>query len=203
MNTLAFLKSYTPSRFIHQKLEKKRPEGLVFILVINALIGVFLAFFYTGGFFFPLTDGIGIFLNFFTYLLAGIVYSVVRYFCFGGIFHLLILLAGGKKSYLTSINIFLFSRLPANLFALFVLLYQFISWMPHLFIPHLSFAILFLGTALAQFYSFALIYKSAREKQKTKPIRSILFFIIIPALYILLTVLPVPLPLAEYLNSLF
>ena len=113
-------------------------------------------------------------------LIGGIVIGFIGYWLVGSIFHVGVLLAGGKKKAKTSRMIFLYAGLPFSLTVIILMLINMIAFRGDYFAYgglEQSWNTL---AILASLYSLILGYIGVREIQKTKKVRSILLFIALP-----------------------
>jgi len=115
-------------------------------------------------------------------LVWGIVIALIGYWVVGSIFHLGVLLAGGKGKAKTSRLIYLYSSMP-HVLAAIVLIALNMLVMGKNYFEYGGLAIEWLLVLfIAATYSWYLAYAGAVKIQKTKKFRSILIFLILPIL---------------------
>jgi hypothetical protein len=113
-------------------------------------------------------------------LLLGIVIGFIGYWVIGSIFHLGVLLAGGHKKAKTSRLIYVYCWMPHALVVTATFLAAMLGQRENYFLNGGIAANWFYPATFASLYSIILGYIGATEIQKTKKIRSILLFILLP-----------------------
>ncbi|MBN1258911.1 hypothetical protein JXA05_04105 [Candidatus Peregrinibacteria bacterium] len=118
-------------------------------------------------------------------LLLGIVSGYIGYFILGSWYHLRVWLAGGEKKWRISCNLWLYAGMP--IFSVWLLLKIMAmaqygnAYFKMAMAPFSALTLVLL--LLAVLYSVYLSYTGVVLIQKTKPVRSVIFFIALPVLF--------------------
>lgn len=116
---------------------------------------------------------------------GGIIIGYLQYWILGALYHLKVWFSGGIKNFKTSRYLFLYTGIPIYVIVLLTAIFNNITYGNRYFIEptnHLldsAWAILLI---IGIIYSIILSYRGVRLLLKTKYIRSIIFFIILPAI---------------------
>ncbi len=115
-------------------------------------------------------------------VILGIIIAFIAYYALGSIFHLAVMLAGGKGKMKNSRLIFLYSSLPYTLSIFVLILINMLILRRGYFESNGMDLVYLLIITVAHIYSLYLNYKGAIFIQKTKKIRSIIIMIVFPIL---------------------
>ena len=118
-------------------------------------------------------------------LILGLILALVAYWGMGSVYHLFVRLSGGERNARVSRYIYLYSGLPVFIIVIFSVIINMLVYGNEYLLGNvnetLNYIWLFLKFS-AVIYSIILGYIGVRNMQKTKKIRSVIFFILIPVL---------------------
>jgi len=121
-------------------------------------------------------------------LAFGVINGLLSYWIGGAIYHLRVLLSGGRRDFRASRRIFVYARLPMFFITILLTIVETAVYGNKYFTESthdlLDLMIICLST-LAIIYALVLSYKGVRFVQNTKRLRSIFFFILLPAAFYL------------------
>lgn len=178
-----FFKNYFSNYkgFLEKYINKKRPP--FFVLSLFGL-GSFVSFYVMEMEIYNQTSGIGGFLEFwFILLIVSVIIGYLYYVILGVIFNILVWLSGGKTNLLKSANISLYSGLSLYIAVIAFKVIETIILRNGMFTEKMSSApviMFFLIVLIGMIYRAYLNYKGAIIIQKTKKVRTIIFFMIMP-----------------------
>lgn len=118
----------------------------------------------------------------------GIVGGFFMYYVPGLVYHALMRLSGGKKGWRISANLSIFSMLPFMLTnIIFYIIFSLYLGNEYLFTEEINIVelIFFISILITTMYSIILGYRGAIIVKKTKPVRSIVFLLVIPLIFYL------------------
>lgn len=115
-------------------------------------------------------------------LILGLIMGLIGYWLLGSLFHLGVLIAGGKGMAKTSRLINLYASLPHTLVVIAVIAFNMLALRGSYFEYGGLANVWIFMTFAAAIYSWYLGYVGAMEIQKTKRVRSILIFLVLPIL---------------------
>ncbi|MFH0837967.1 MAG: Yip1 family protein [Patescibacteria group bacterium] len=186
MGMIDFFKSYFGGykAFLHKNIELKKPPYWLLVIWFYGVVRVLVRLDSS-------VAGIGFNFNiqgwfdlWVTSLVLGAVIGFIGYWLVGSIFHLGVLLAGGHKKAKTSRMIFIYSGIPHTIAVMALFFVGMLALRENYFLNGGLDPRWFYISGAASFYSIVLGYIGAVEVQKTKKIRSILLFLVVPiALY--------------------
>ena len=176
-----FFGSYTS--FIEKYFKNKKPP---FFFSIFWMFGISIAFNFIIAW---ISHGNYVLNWLYTWLFAlilGLILALMGYWVMGSIYHIFVRLSGGEKNAKVSRYIYLYSGLPVFIVVIFSMIINMLVYGNEYLLGNideiLSYIWLFLKI-VALIYSIVLGYIGVRNMQKTKKIRSVIFFIIIPILF--------------------
>jgi len=185
MAMVDFLKSFFGDykAFLRKNIELKKPPYWLMVIWLYGVVRMLIRIDSSVGGIGVVSFGIhGWFDMWVSSLIFGSVIGLIGYWVIGSIFHLGVLLAGGHHKAKASRMVFVYSSIPHTIAVMALFFVGMLGLRGNYFLDggldpswfHISMA--------ASLYSIVLGYIGAREVQKTKKIRSILIFIVLPVL---------------------